>query len=300
MRRMQRTRPSHTATKIARMTIFMAGHPVLGPLMPPQMGATNTRLLEAAGVLKPWHLRAYRAAWFSRMVQLSERFKPGMLNHMALRKRFIDDEVERAVAAGVRQVVVLGAGMDGMAARRAPQHPAVSFLELDHPVTQPAKAAALHGAGLMAPNLSSVPADLLARPLAEILSAQPGWDTTAPTLFVAEGLLMYLTPDAVETLLRGAHAASGPGSRLAFSWIPSDERGQDGLGATLRASMAALGEQVLWKPRLDAVHALLQACGWAPDSAPARVDLHARYFAGTAHAGEVVGGVERVCVAERA
>ena len=295
---MNRTRPSHTALKIARMTLFVAEHPVLGPLVPAQMGATNERLLQAIGAYKPWHRRVYRSRWFAALVRVSDRYVPGMMAHMALRKRFVDDEVVSAIEGGARQVVVLGAGLDGLAARQAALNPSVSFIELDHPVTQPAKAEALEGAGLWAENLTLAPADLMAAPLREALGAAPAWDDGAQTVFVAEGLLMYLSPEVVRSVLQSAREASGPGSRLVLTWVPRDARGQDQLGAVIRASLAAAGEALRWRPGHDELVDTLEATGWRPADAQ-RTDLHARYLAGTEHAAAVVSTAERVCVAER-
>ncbi|MFT4979406.1 MAG: methyltransferase (TIGR00027 family) [Myxococcota bacterium] len=293
---MDRTRPSHTAVKIARMSLYFTMHRVLGPLMPPGMSDINGQILSAAGLMKPWHQRVYRSRVFDGIVRAADRLMPGALAHMALRKRFFDDEVGTALDEGARQIVVLGAGLDGLAVRRASQHPDARFWELDHPVTQPAKRDAVVAAGLTADNLVLLPADLGERPLDALLAAQPAWDSSAAALFTAEGLFMYLEPPAVRALLEAAHRACGPGSRLVFSWLPAGDGGRDGLGHTLRASLAVVGEPVRWRITRPELDVLLGETGWRPCGEPDRLSLSDRYLAGSAMP---VTGIEAVMVADR-
>ena len=77
---------------------------------------------------------------------------------MAARSRYAEDELARAVAHGVTQYVVLGAGLDTFAYRNP--HPGLRVFEVDHPATQAWKREQLQAAGIaIPPSLTFVPID---------------------------------------------------------------------------------------------------------------------------------------------
>jgi methyltransferase (TIGR00027 family) len=200
-------RPSSTATLIAAATVLLARDSKLGHLVPP--GAAE---ICAPCVTGFWSVMI-RMPW---LVWAAERATiPGLLLHFILRKRWIEDAVRGALGRGCRQVVVLGAGFDTLAARLAPEFPAVHFLEIDHPATQAVKRAALERQNL--PHLPSfVAADLARTSLGEALAASP-YDRNSPSVFVVEGLLMYLTTEEVGTLFSAIGELQPHGSELVFT-----------------------------------------------------------------------------------
>jgi methyltransferase (TIGR00027 family) len=133
------------------------------------------------------------------------------------RSGFFDERVLAAIAAGIAQVVILGAGYDDRALRF--RSPGVRFFELDHPATQADKArrlrtlrAARPGSG--GPTLA--PADFRDDDVAGVLAAS-GHDAGRPTLFLCEGLLVYLDQPTCVRLLTALRARAAPGSELAVS-----------------------------------------------------------------------------------
>ena len=137
------------------------------------------------------------------------------------RSRYTEEALARAVAAGVAQYVILGAGLDsfayrgGLAAR-------VRVFEVDHPASQQVKRAALATAGIHVPdNLTFVPADLAADSLAGCL-AEAGFDTSAPAVFGWLGVTMYLTLDAIAETM-SAIAALAPGSELIADYMLTED-----------------------------------------------------------------------------
>ena len=126
---------------------------------------------------------------------LARHTLPGAMAHYARRKARIAWHCQAALAQGAQRVVVLGAGLDTLALRLAPEHPQVQWVELDHPATQALKRAGLARSGCALPaNLHWQATDLSA-PQA-LQQAMQGWPAR-PTLFIAEGLLMYLPPAQV-------------------------------------------------------------------------------------------------------
>jgi len=118
---------------------------------------------------------------------------------MAARSRYAEDELARAVAGGVRQYVVLGAGLDTFAYRNP--HPSLRVFEVDHPATQAWKRDQLQAAGIaIPPALTFVPVDFERQTLAQGLG-QAGFDLGAAAFLSWLGVTPYLTRDACMTTL---------------------------------------------------------------------------------------------------
>lgn len=128
---------------------------------------------------------------------------------LALRSRFAEDELQRAVADGTRQYVVLGAGLDTFAYRRPDWSRMVTVYEVDHPATQDWKRQRLAEASIAVPaNLQFVPLDFNERTLAEGLAAA-GFRRDAPAFFSWLGVTYYLPPDSVVETLRYVGSQQG-------------------------------------------------------------------------------------------
>src|SRR5437867_3702956 len=138
---------------------------------------------------------------------------PGIFLHYLMRKLFIEEAVRRSLAtpASARQVVVIGAGLDTLGARLALDGANnVRVVEVDHPATQAVKCRALARYGLPREGFSFVELDLTVRTLAEALGDSDQLDPRLPAVFVAEGLLMYLTPERAVDFFREVHQISAP------------------------------------------------------------------------------------------
>jgi methyltransferase (TIGR00027 family) len=128
----------------------------------------------------------------------------------AARTRYFDDYFTRAAAAGVRQIVMLAAGLDSRAYRLSWPDRTVVY-ELDQPAVLDFKRAVLddHGATARARRVE-VAVDL--RDDWASALRQAGFDPDAPAAFIAEGLLIYLPATAQGDLFRGIDALAAPGS----------------------------------------------------------------------------------------
>ncbi len=139
---------------------------------------------------------------------------------MAARTRYFDAFFADAAAAGIRQAVILASGLDARAYRL--EWPAgMTVFEIDQPAVIEFKATTLAGLGA-APkaDLRTVAIDLRDDWPTALKAA--GLDTTAPTAWIAEGLLGYLPPEAQDGLLDAITALSAPGSRLGTEAIPTN------------------------------------------------------------------------------
>jgi methyltransferase (TIGR00027 family) len=129
-----------------------------------------------------------------------------------VRTRFYDTYLVQAAAEGCRQVVLLAAGLDARA-YRLQFAPRTRLFELDLPPVLSFKDRVLANHTPTCERIT-VPVDLSqewAGPLTEA-----GFDPTAPTAWLIEGLLIYLTRDEAITLLDTVNALSAPGSRVSF------------------------------------------------------------------------------------
>ena len=158
--------------------------------------------------------RASIRSWFKNWF---ERQAPGIQGALLCRTRSIDDMVKAGIARGLRDVVILGAGLDTRA-YRLPELASARVLELDLPHVQASKRARLTRS-LAAPgsHVRFVPIDFNVAAFDTALAAS-GFDASRPALFLWEGVSQYLQPAAVDVVLRTI--AAGPeGCELVFTYV---------------------------------------------------------------------------------
>ncbi|MFK7992063.1 MAG: class I SAM-dependent methyltransferase [Sandaracinaceae bacterium] len=137
---------------------------------------------------------------------------PGFVDHLALRTAAIDEALLASLAAGVDQVVLLGAGLDARAFR-IPELVAADVFEVDHPATQRAKRRRARMMTSTSRTHRYVPVDFERDDLSEALG-EAGHDSSRPSCWVWEGVTMYLPEPATRGTLSSLHARSPAGSRL--------------------------------------------------------------------------------------
>ncbi len=138
------------------------------------------------------------------------------------RSRFTEDSLEKAVSQGVKQYVILGAGMDTFAFRRPEMLERLQVFEVDHPTTQTFKRRRLAELGWEQPaKLYFVPVDFSQESLAEALKRSP-YDPQAPSFFSWLGVTYYLPRDAVFATLRSIAGLSPAGSTVIFDYLDTD------------------------------------------------------------------------------
>jgi methyltransferase (TIGR00027 family) len=133
------------------------------------------------------------------------------------RSRYAEDRLARAVADGIRQYVILGAGLDSFGYRPGLAGQIRTF-EVDHPATQQWKRRALAAARIpVPPNVTFAGADLATASLTEALAAS-GFDMSQPALVSWLGVTMYLTRDAIGRAL-AAIGTMAPGTELIADYM---------------------------------------------------------------------------------
>jgi methyltransferase (TIGR00027 family) len=231
-----------------------------------------------------------------------ERMQPfarGMRAFMAARSRFAEDALERAFATGVRQYVVLGAGLDTYAARSP--HEDLRVFEVDHPATQAWKRHRLQESGIhLADTVTFVPVDFEHERLMDRLVAS-GFDANAPAFGSWLGVLPYLTREAAEGTLR-ALGRLPQRSGVAFDYAverASLSSQQQAAFDWLADRVARAGEPFRLAFMPADLRELLAECGFARVEDLDGEAIHARYFAERSDGLMVRGGLGRLACAWR-
>lgn len=144
---------------------------------------------------------------------------PGARAAGVARTRWIDDELRQALAAGTRQILILGAGFDARA-MRLPGLERTRVFEVDAPETSRAKRERLLQCSALPGHVRYVEADLGRDSLACVLAAA-GFDREARSFVLWEGVTNYLSAAAVDATLRFVAQGCAPGSRLLFTYVDS-------------------------------------------------------------------------------
>jgi len=143
---------------------------------------------------------------------------PGVNGFLVARDRYIDDVLRNFLDEGLQQLVILGAGYDSRPYRfdLAGQ---VKTFEVDHPATQGDKLAKLQAVfGKVPEYVIYFPIDFNTQTLEGRLMGS-GFDPNLKTLFIWQGVTMYLTADSVDATLAVVVNHSGPGSTIVFDYV---------------------------------------------------------------------------------
>jgi methyltransferase (TIGR00027 family) len=135
------------------------------------------------------------------------------------RARFVEDLVTEQAGRGVRQYIILGAGLDTFAQRRPDIASRLQIFEVDQPITQAWKRQRLIELGFGIPDwLRLVPVDFEAGDSWSEQLKVAGFDAGQPAVVASTGVSFYLTRDAIAATLRQV-AVLAPGSTLAMTYV---------------------------------------------------------------------------------
>lgn len=209
------------AAGISRTCIYVAAGRAIGAREPDPSVRNPDRLAEQllgdASAFDVDHpvVRALRLPYEEAMSDVEVASNVRM---MIIRTRFIDEALERAVAAGIAQIVILGAGFDSHAYRCRDLLKDVKLFEVDRPVTQALKKERVSDViGEPPSNLTYVPIDFQHEELLEVL-VRHDFDPQQRTFFVLEGVTMYLPEEAVRKTFAFV-ASQPPGSGIVFDFV---------------------------------------------------------------------------------
>jgi methyltransferase (TIGR00027 family) len=275
---MEHGTPSHTALRVALRRaahqLYDAPRVFADPIAVPLLGA------EYAEALRRTPTRDDRP------------YSIAMRAHLVARSRYAEDALASAVNHGVKQYVLLGAGLDTFAYRNP--YTDLRVFEIDHPATQLWKHGLLERNGIpIPPSLTYVPVNFETQSL-ELELIQAGFDRSAPAFFSWLGVVPYLTLDAFRTTV-GFLSTLAPGTGLALDYgqpravlPPLEQLAHDSLASRVEQS----GEpfQLFFTPQQIAAE--LHAFRAIEDIG--RDEINARYFAGRSDQLQIRGHAGRL------
>ena len=233
----------------------------------------------------------YHVFGFFIKIGYAERRGPGVNGFLAARDRYIDDVLGQFLAEGLQQLVILGAGYDSRAYRFDLAE--VMAFEVDYPATQADKLVKLQKIfGKVPMHIVFVSIDFNLQTLEGSLM-ESGYDPALKTLFIWQGVTMYLTSGAVDTTLAFVINHSGPGSAIVFDYLYREVL--DGLRkqnevTNMRRYRFMTGEGLTFGIQEGMVDSFLKERGFR-DVKDVNVDyLKATYFTGRKAARAVTGG----------
>jgi len=261
---MRKDKPSRTAFKVALNIVTLGAKPGMAEVLPPGIVDATERLLLASGAASATWVRWARSQRMVSVYEAFDRMLPEQFEAFGTRKVFCEQQVREGIGAGATQILVLGAGYDTLGWRLAREFSGVNFFEIDHPATARLKARGIKAMG-QRDNLHLIAEDLGQRKLVDVLTGHETWDSTAQTVIIAEGLLMYLPVAAVRDLFDQCAVMSGSDSRIAFSFLGTDCQGRPDAGPCTGLILWILklgGEPWLWSVQPDELGPFLEETGW--------------------------------------
>jgi methyltransferase (TIGR00027 family) len=167
---------------------------------------------------------------------------------VVIRSRYTEDALREATNRGVRQYVLIGAGLDSFALRRPSFSETLEIFEVDHPATQAFKIQRIKDCRIsLPPSVHFVAADLANEDLATAL-ARSSFRRDEPAFFSWLGVTVYLTREANLATLRAVANVGAPGSELVFTYVDQIEfvsGGSRSLGDANARAVAMMGEPYL-------------------------------------------------------
>lgn len=261
---MKEGKPSRTSGVVARGLVYVYhAYPEL-ELVAPETARWACRFLDQLekGQLIHWH-RLFEYSIARGLFCLFERCGiPGLTLHQSIRKRLIATQVKRYLHDGKSSLVVIGGGLDTLALELCVAGDPTKIVELDHPWTQQTKKLTLEAHSSDAPALRLVEFDAGTQSLGQILKPLDSI-SDGRTIFVCEGVLMYLPEIKVKTLLHEI-ATTFPGAVVIFTFMDQSRHGSPHfVEATLAARcwLRLVGEPFMWGYPKSEIGSFLAACG---------------------------------------
>ena len=263
---MKEGQPSQTAlqvaaARVAHLRFDPPPHLLEDTLAEHLIGEEGEAMVQAYGDGRSWLLSENRLA-------------------IPLRARYVEDRLAAAYRAGVRQLLILGAGLDSYAFRMPPEHADLRVFEVDHPSTQTWKTARIASLGWeVPPSLRFLACDFERQTVAEVLH-DSGFETDEPAIASWMGVVYYLTRETTLEALRGLRGLLAQGSEVIFDYqhpIEDLPERYDGVLETLNRYLDSVGEPQHSRYRPGEVAALIREAGFEDALLETRDAIYDRY-----------------------
>ncbi len=217
---MKTNRASATAYLIAESAVFLSQNEAVKSLLP-------TQTIELSKIFADSRPPSNKLVYLLKQRKILRPFLnalenlviPGIQLHYLVRKRRLEEIARGALAKDFQQIVIFGAGFDTLALRLHKNFHDVNFIEIDRRATQTVKKSVVEKHQLANDNLKFVALDLTENFLTENVLNAGCFRPNEKTLFVAEGLLMYLAESEIENLFDFVRQNSARHSQFAFTFM---------------------------------------------------------------------------------
>jgi methyltransferase (TIGR00027 family) len=244
-------------------------------------------------LIPPFFKLLLKSGWLFRL--FSRYFFPnGIYEYVIARTKYFDAVFTEALEHGFDQIVIFGAGFDSRALRFNYKNRDTRIFEIDAPITQREKLEAYQLKKLVVPgNLLFVPINFNKDSLADEME-QAGFVAGRKSLFLLEGVTMYLSRDAIEKTFRFISNVSATGSIIVFDYIYAGvlrkENKYYGEGEIYK-TVASVGEQWTFALEEGEVERFLSGYGFLLTDNSGKPELEDRYFKNSkgAIAGKING-----------
>lgn len=281
---------SSTAYTVLQGILYVAQSPDYGYLVDKEVVKVGRQILQGSDEGRN-RLKQLEGAMFRWGVKLREAIMlPGITLHYILRKNHVESITRQAIEDGVTQVIMLGAGFDTLPWRLHKQHQEINFIEIDHPATQKAKTAALDQNHEKGDNLHFLSVDFAKQTLKDALAAFDKFESERPTLFICEGVMMYLSPKDVDILFDSIKALTGVGTRFVYSALEPQGSAKNTIPSLLYFYLKMIKEPIAWDLPSENMADFVKQRGWQQLGLAGRDELLSAYVKDTAnvslHSGE--------------
>lgn len=217
------------------------------------------------------------------LIENTERLFPGLSSSIMARVRYFDDFVKKSIEDGLKQLVILGAGYDTRAYRIEELKENVNIFEMDHPNTQGYKIEKINEIfGSTPENVVYVPVDFEKEKIGEKL-VENGFIGSKKTLFILEGLVMYIPPESVAEIFLFITENSAKGSRIIFDYYPQsvvDGTSKLEVGQNIRNHLIKIGEPLQFGIKEEEMENFLKEFGFSSIENVTSEDYKKAYFQG--------------------
>jgi len=213
-------RASATAYLIAESTVFLSQNEAIKPLLQSKTLELSKNFADSRSLSNKLVYLAKQRKFLSPFFTALENLViPGIQLHYLVRKCRLEEIALNALAKDFKQIVIFGAGFDTLALRLHKNFQDVNFIEIDYPSTQTVKKCVIEEYRLASDNLKFISLDLTDNSLSQAILDVGYFRPNTKTLFIAEGLFMYLTESEIENLFDFVQQNSQKHSQFAFTFM---------------------------------------------------------------------------------
>ena len=196
------------------------------------------------------------------------------------RSRYAEDKLLEAIANGIQQYILVGAGLDSFVLRMAEQYPELKIFEVDHPDTQKIKIHKLKKLGTIPSNVAFVSIDFEKEKLSDAL-LRSSYDTKAPAFFSWLGTTHYLNPETTLATLQNIASIASSNSELVMDYS-IDYRALEGIerigSFAITQFTRLLNEPLLGTFASEYLHQAVEKMGYIVLEDLSGTEITERYF----------------------